>query len=71
VAAWQFYQSRAVDTAADRIRIHRQVDRLKDLFLMGDLDKAEYWAHRATLHDELAELPPEGDPESNSGRRGF
>lgn len=66
---WRHYQSQAVDTAAARIRLRRQLERLKDLYLDGDLDKTEYQTRKAALHDQLAELPAEGDPDSAVGAR--
>ena len=69
LTAWRRHQSAAVDTAAERIRIRRKLDRLKDLYLEGDLDKATYQTQKAHLTEDLAALPAEGDPDSDVGQR--
>lgn len=69
LTAWQHFQSRASDTVAERKRIRRKLERAKELYLDGDLDKAEYHAQRADLTDQLAALPPEGDPDGEAGKR--
>ncbi len=69
LAAWRYYQSRDTNTAAERIRLRSRLDRLKDLYLDGDLDKAKYHAERAAVTDKLAALPVESDPESDAGDR--
>ncbi len=69
LTAWRRHQSAAVDTVAERIRIRRKLDRLKDLYLEGDLDKAAYQAQKARLTEDLASLPPEGNPDSDVGER--
>ncbi len=67
--AWRRSQSRSVDVAAERLRIRRKLERLKDLYLEGDLDQATWRTQRATLQEELATLPPEGDPDHEAGTR--
>ena len=69
LAAWRHDQSAAVDTVAARLRLNHRLDRLKDLYLDGDLDRATYQARRATVSDELAALPAGGNPEDDAGRR--
>ncbi len=69
LTAWRHYQSASVDTAAARLRIHHRLDRLKEIYLDGDLDRESYQARRATLVEELAALPPGGDPDSDAGQR--
>jgi hypothetical protein len=66
---WRRHQRTAVDTAAARIRIRQQMNRLKELYLDGKLDKTEYQTRKAALPDELATLTPEGDPDNNAGQR--
>src|SRR5215217_4167645 len=41
LAAWRYYQSRDTDTTAERIRLNRRLGRLKDLYLDGEVDRAE------------------------------
>jgi len=69
LTAWRHHQSAAVDTVATRLRIHHRLDRLKDLYLDGDLDRETYKARRAALADELAALPAGGEPDSDTGRQ--
>ncbi len=69
VAAWRVSQSKHVDTAAIRIQIQRKLDRLKMLFLDGDLSQSEYRVQRDALTGELAMLPPVGNPNSGAGER--
>ena len=56
-----------MDTAAERLRLRRELERLEDLYLEGDLDKAGYREHKAALMDDLASLPEGGDPDSDAG----
>jgi DNA invertase Pin-like site-specific DNA recombinase len=69
LVAWRYYQSRDTDTAAERIRLRRRLDRLKELYLDGEMDRPEYQAERATVADKLAVLPPTGNPNSDAGER--
>jgi DNA invertase Pin-like site-specific DNA recombinase len=69
LAAWRYYQSRDTGTAAERIRLNRRLARLKDLYLDGEMDRAEYQAERKAVADALAALPTEGDPASDAGER--
>jgi DNA invertase Pin-like site-specific DNA recombinase/DNA-binding CsgD family transcriptional regulator len=69
LAAWRHSQSRHVDTAASRLRIQRKLDRLKVLFLDGDLTTEKYRAQKDALTGELASLPPVGNPDSDAGAR--
>lgn len=49
--------------------IKRRLDRLRELYLEGDVDKATYQAQKDALAGELAALPDEGDPDSGVGKR--
>jgi Recombinase zinc beta ribbon domain len=69
LAAWRYYQSRDTDTAAERIRLQRRLDRLQELYLDGEMDRAEYQTERKFVRDKVAALPAEGDPESDAGER--
>ena len=69
LAAWRYYQSRNTDIVAERIRLNRRLARLKDLYLDGEMDRAEYQVERAAVADKLAALPAEGDPDSAVGER--
>ncbi len=69
VTAWRRRRSAAVDTVAARLRLHRKLDRLKDLYLDGGIDKAEYQARKAPCSEELAALPAEGNPDEGLARR--
>jgi hypothetical protein len=69
LAAWRYYQSRDTDTAAERIRLRRRLARLKDLYLDGEMDRAEYQGERKAVSDMLAALPAESNPESDAGEQ--
>ena len=69
LSAWRRNQSVVVDSAAARIRIRQKLNRLKDLYLDGEMDKSEYQTRKGALADELAALPDEGDPDSDAGMR--
>lgn len=69
VNRWRRAQNRAVDTAAARIAIRRKLDRLQEIYLDGDLDRAAYQERRGALMAELADLPAEGDPDADTGRQ--
>ena len=44
------------DTAEQRRRPETQIERLRDLYVLGDIDKAHYLAERERLKRELALL---------------
>src|SRR5215207_9601843 len=69
LAAWRYFQSRDTGTAAERIRLNRRLARLKEFYLDGEMDRAEYQAERKTATEALAALPAESDPESDAGER--
>ena len=69
LAAWRYYQSRDTSTTAERIRLRRRLTRLKDLYLDGEMNRAEYQAERKAVADAIAALPAESDPDSDAGER--
>jgi hypothetical protein len=69
VAAWRYYQSRNTDLVAERLRLRRRLERLKELYLNSEIGRAEYQAERTVVTDKLARLPAEGNPESDAGER--
>jgi hypothetical protein len=69
LVAWRDYQSQDTDTAAERIRLNRRLARLKELYLDGEMDRAEYQAERKAVVAALAALPAQGNPESDAGER--
>ncbi|MDP9355303.1 MAG: recombinase family protein, partial [Chloroflexota bacterium] len=69
VRAWRLGQDRTTDTAAERERLRRKLERRKALFLEGDLDQASYRAQKAELQTQLAGLPSEGRTGDGVGRR--
>ena len=66
---WRHFQSSATDTATERIRLRRRSERLRELYLDGEMDRAKYQAERNALVDQLAALPAEGDPDADAGHR--
>jgi site-specific DNA recombinase len=69
LAAWRYYQSRNTDVVAERIRLRRRRERLKELYLDGEMDRAKYEAERTAVTDKLAALPAERNPDSGAGER--
>jgi len=69
VTAWKANQSRDLDSAATRLRIQRKLDRLKLIFIEGDMTPSEYRTRKNTLTQELAMLPTVGNPNSEAGER--
>jgi hypothetical protein len=57
------HQAHADDDQARRSELMGQADRLKDLYLLGDLTKAQYIMHRQAIQDELERLEPTIDPD--------
>jgi site-specific DNA recombinase len=57
------------DEATRRTELAGQIDRLKDLYLLGDLTKAQYTMRRQALQDELERLEPTIDPEAVKAER--
>lgn len=69
VAAWRARQHRNASAEAERARIKRKLDRLREAYLDGELDKAEFQTRKAALTSELATLPAAAAPEAATGRR--
>jgi DNA invertase Pin-like site-specific DNA recombinase len=68
--AWRRSQRHAVDIVAERVRLTRKLDRLKRLYVEGDMDDAEYRAQKTTTAAALAALPEDqGNPDEAVGRR--
>jgi hypothetical protein len=51
------------EDAARRRELLTQLERLRDLYLMGDLTKAQYIMRRQTLHEEIQRTQPPTDPD--------
>ncbi len=69
-AAWRRSQSRAVDVVAERLRLSRKLERLKRLYVEGDLDEQEYRDQKAAVARALAALPEDrGNPDEAVGRQ--
>lgn len=69
LAAWRHYQKRDTGGAVERARLRRRLDRLKELYLDGEMERAEYQAERSAVADKLAALPVDGDPARGVGDR--
>ncbi|MDP9364626.1 MAG: recombinase family protein, partial [Chloroflexota bacterium] len=67
VSGWLRRQRADRSTAAERRRLERKLDRLRDAYLDGDLDKGEYQARKADVAAGLAALPAEGDADAVTG----
>jgi site-specific DNA recombinase len=67
---WRRSQSRSVDVVAERLRLSRKLDRLKRLYVEGDIDDAEYRDQKGMVAAALAVLPENrGNPDEAVGRR--
>ena len=51
------------DDQARRRELHGQLDRLKDLYVMGDLSKDQYVMRRQALEQEIERIGPPVDPD--------
>jgi hypothetical protein len=70
LTAWRRSQSRSVDLVAERRRLERKLERVKRLYLEGDLDDASYRAEKTAVQTDLAALPIDaGNPDEAIGRR--
>ena len=62
VAAWVREQGRRAAPAAERDGVRRKLERLRDAYLDGDLEKGEYQQRKAVLAAQLAALPSGAEP---------
>ncbi len=60
VTAWRHRRGRNPEASGNRVRLERKLARLKELYLEGDIDKADYQKQKAAASAELAVLPTEG-----------
>ncbi len=69
-AAWRHSQSSSVDIVAERLRLTRKLERLKRLYIEGDLEEGDFREQKAATITALAALPHEqGNPDETTGRR--
>jgi site-specific DNA recombinase len=66
---WRRANCRDGDTAATRSRLERKVARLQEVYLDGDLDRATYQRQKADLHEQLAALPMDREPDDATAER--
>jgi hypothetical protein len=59
------------DDSSRRRDLDGQLQRLRDLYVMGDLTKDEYTLRRQALEEELERIGPPLDPSSSRLRRSF
>jgi site-specific DNA recombinase len=57
------------DHAARRSELTEQLRRLQDLYVLGDLTKAQYVMRRQALQDEIERLAPPADPQLAQAER--
>jgi site-specific DNA recombinase len=57
--AWLRRQNGGQDQADQRQRLQRRQNRLKELYLSGDIEREEYQQQRAQIAEDLAALPTE------------
>lgn len=69
VAAWVRHHEQTDDGAHARARIERKLARLKEVYLDGDLPKAEYQRRRGELLAESAALPVAAAPSEDVAQR--
>ncbi len=66
VAQWAARQGARQSTAQERERLTRKAERVKTLYLEGDLDDAEYRRQRADVAEALAAIPADDLPTSEA-----
>ncbi|MDP9358464.1 MAG: recombinase family protein [Chloroflexota bacterium] len=66
---WRGLQATAPNTDAEKTRLRRKLDRLRDLYLEGDVDKASYQEQKAELTSRLAVLPASDRADDVIGRQ--
>jgi len=66
VSAWRQSQRRPVDSAASRAVLRGKLDRLRDVYLDGDLGDIEYRQRKAAILDQLAALPADTKPDNDA-----
>jgi DNA invertase Pin-like site-specific DNA recombinase len=70
VADWVKRQETRQSTTQERARLAQKLERLRTLYLEGDLDDAEYRRQRAEVNEALAAIPPDELPTSEAvGKR--
>jgi site-specific DNA recombinase len=69
IEIWRHNQHQHADTESTRQRVQSKLDRLKLLFLEGDLTPDDYRARKDVLTAELASLPPVGNQGNDFGAR--
>ena len=69
VSAWRRSHRRPVDSAASRASLRGKLDRLRDVYLDGDLGDVEYRQRKAAILDQLAALPADTTPDTDAGDR--
>ena len=68
LAAWRRSHRQGPDTAAERRRLEQTRDRVKELYLAGAIDPAEYETRTRAAEAELALLPSGEAPDDGVGR---
>ncbi len=69
LAIWKKAQGNIGDRAAERLRLERRLERLKDLYLDGTIDQARFRRERADLTDQLGALPHDSSKDDTTGER--
>ena len=69
LAAWHHYRPKETDRAGERVRLHRKLDRLKELYLEGEIDRPTFQSQRSAVQDRIALLPSGQDQDDATGRR--
>ena len=62
VATWHERRGERQDTATERRRLERKAERVKVLYIEGELDDAEYRRQRAAIAEGLAAIPVDDLP---------
>lgn len=69
VSAWRRHRQRDVSAVAERARLEAKVRRLREVYLDGDLDSAEYQTRKGEIERHLAALPEETTDDEEASRR--
>jgi DNA invertase Pin-like site-specific DNA recombinase len=68
VAAWIVQHGQTDDSKMTRARLESRLARLKEVYLLGDMESAEYQRRRAELLAEREALPAESSTDENVAR---
>ena len=69
VQAWIDATNGRTSSRTERTRLHRRIGRLKELYLDGEIDRAEFQTRKGELSERLAALPTDDAEDRHVGDR--